>query len=415
MPAVRFSASPPPRPPPLPPGTSCAEEAPAQPVRSALAHPEQSLEATFGLIFQSQHRRYAEQDASPPQHVSQSHPPGDITALKRRSNPSRPARPTSAALQGAQAYLDATIKPSIMRLKDVEAWVEDSLHAQAMYGITPSSPSDPPAPSPRRWSDKARLGVWPSFDKAGAAIEGKDEADDKPLRRMKSSSFSSVLGKKLVRTPSDFMNWFKSPSAQGSTPRSRSISQLTDSNEGEQAAHDRRWSTSSRHRMLRLSDGSQRAPTAPSTSPTYRSVFNGLHRRFHSTDSSDSSWSSFGCVDGMRRPDTGADVAEGANGDKSAESVVQVEGETAQLERAFPKEEANQAKKTMKDSRRAEDAKAPDHGGVEKETKSTLADVPTKEVNPVKQALKKIVSRMDVPLRPAKPYLESDTACMMPY
>lgn len=411
MPAVRFSASPPPRPPPPPPGTGSPEEAPAQPVRSALAHPEQSLEATFGLIFQSHDRRYGEQDACPPRNGAEPHPACDIIALKRRSNPSRPARPTSGALQGAQAYLDATVKPSTMRLKDVEAWVEDSLQAQAMYGMTPSSPLDPSAPSSRRWSEKPRSGEWPSFEPPCEVQNSKMETDEEPLRRMKSSSFSSSFGKRLARTPSDLVNWFKSPSAQALTPRSRSISQATESNEEEQVIRDRRWSTSSRRRALRHSDGSQRVLAAPSTPPTYRSVLNGLHRRLYSTDSSDSSWSSFGCIDGMRRPDAGA---KKATVDKTEEDIAPIEGHTDPAEITNAKKGASLEKKKSKEKRTAErnvenDCASTNEGDTTEENNSAT------EVSPVSKAWKKIAGRIEVPVRQTRPHMESDTSCAMPY
>lgn len=407
MPAVRFSASPPPRRPRSSPGTSSPEAAPAQPVRSALAHPEPSLEATFGLIFQSHERRYDRQDALPPGSLgepSPRHSATEISALKRRSHPPRPPRPTSAALQGAQAYLDATVRPSTMRLKDVEAWVEDSLHAQAqaMYSLSAHTPLDVPAKNAHRCSAPESPGDWPAFEQMATTSDARmKRGGGEPAQRMKSSSFSSALGKKLVRSPSDLMTWLRSPSVQGSASRSRSISQATEPHEEEQAAlADRRWSSSSRNRMLRLSDGSQRALPTPNTPPSYRSVFTGLHRRFYSNDAdsdSDSSWTSFGCVDGMRRPDIEQDPNKrqldgGMDNVVKGASVI-LEGPVAE---DVDPEEAGDDVNLLNPS-------------ISSKASSLAGN------KPKRHTLKRIVSRFEVPVRQTRPYMESDTACMMPY
>lgn len=336
MPAIRFSVSPPP--PPIPPGDNSPEPAPAQPVRSALAHPELSLEATFGLIFQSHERRFDEQDALPPQTTHQPalpHSASDLTLSKRPSRPTRPPRPTSTALQGAQAYLDATVKPSTMRQKDVEAWVEDSLHAQAAYGSTSSSPLDPATPFNRRRSTMSSSGEWPPLDQGD-----KTSPEGEKLHREKSSSFSSSTRKRWAN--SDFVNWLKSPALPGSAPRSRSTSQATEPSEEEQAAASHsRWSTSSRRRLLGLSDSSQHALLLHNTPPTYRSVLTGFHRRFYSTDtndnSSDSSWTSFGCIDGMRRADASTNAAKVAGKNKADEAEVDNEVQVSPMKEALKK------------------------------------------------------------------------------
>ncbi|KAL1618015.1 hypothetical protein SLS54_007548 [Diplodia seriata] len=386
---------------------SSPDAAPAQPVRSALAHPETSVEATFGLIFQSHDRRYDAQDALPPGSSAGSsprHSAAGVAALKRRSNPQRPPRPTSAALQGAQAYLGATLKPSTMRLQDVEAWVEDSLHAQAIYDLAAHSTLDIPAAN----ADQLSSPDWPAFD----SPEPRMRSEDEPLQRMKSPSFSSSLGKKLARSPSDLMTWLRTPSVQDSGFRSRSISQTTDPRDEEQLVpHDRRWSASSRRRALRLSDSSQRALPAPTTPPSYRSVLNGLHRRFYSNDDSsdsDSSWTSFGCVDGMKRPDLDMNAEQDADKSKLDRGVRRGKGRSSLLKGAsivFDDCAASLANRT-------ENAEP----GEDEDDSNLLYESSAAEENrAMKDALKRIASRFEVPIRQTRPYMESDTACMMPY
>ncbi|GME44141.1 hypothetical protein GTA08_BOTSDO01886 [Neofusicoccum parvum] len=314
-----------------------------------------------------------------------------------------------------------------MRLKDVEAWVEDSLHAQEKYGMTPSSPLDTAATSTRHWPTKPDSGEWPSLDHAYTVQEAIPELEGDPLQRTKSSSFSSSTRKKLAKSPSDLVNWFKSPSLPGSGPRSRSTSQTTEPSEEEQAAFDQRWSTSSRRRLIRLSDSSQRALLTSGTPPTYRSVLNGFHRRFYSTsgnsESSDSSWTSFGCIDGMRRPGAGMKAAKNVDEDKIDECEEQGNQPTYPVDdmdsvKGIDPEKADRTVKDgcsikeaspVKKASPVKDANSPGKASTAKKAGQA------KESRPVKEALKRFASRLEVPIRPPRQYLESDTACMMPY
>ncbi|KAK8182167.1 hypothetical protein BC567DRAFT_219109 [Phyllosticta citribraziliensis] len=128
---------------------------------------------------------------------------------------------------------------------------------------------------------------------------------------MSDSTLDSTLA-----TPNDFSKEFSKPTSALShwidnaawppwSPRSRAASGAaeTDTDPNDELSEPPGSASKVRRRLFRPSDASSQ-PSMQEGSSSRRNILRGLGMSWENrSSSSDSSWTSFGCIDGMRRPD----------------------------------------------------------------------------------------------------------------
>ncbi|KAK8189764.1 uncharacterized protein BKA78DRAFT_296082 [Phyllosticta capitalensis] len=323
MPSIRLSLSPGPRPPSPHHDDIIAEPCspPARAVGNARRPTPQdaSLEEIFGLFTQSQETsRFAGQDAEPTKSLLKQRqlqtaskagkmgPP--LSKPVCRQPPVRPPRPSPETLAATQKYLKPTLSQS-----------------RYSCSMPVTRPSSQLSESPSKEQEQASSGLEVQSPGRGFFSPRKQMAKKKsvahlrlslPERQNPKHMSNSTLDSSLA-TPNDISKDFSKPTSALShwvdnsawppwSPRSRAASGVAEADitDPSEPPSETPGSTSkARRRLFRTSEvSSQRNSQEPNSSR--RNILRSLGMSWeNNSSSSESSWSSFGCVDGMRRPD----------------------------------------------------------------------------------------------------------------
>ncbi|KAK7534730.1 uncharacterized protein J3D65DRAFT_604205 [Phyllosticta citribraziliensis] len=319
MPAIRFSASPIPAPSrPRHDTVDTTQSAPARAslnshLMPSLTRLDASLEETIGLLLQSQALRLDNQDAEPPKALKhrQLQSASEANKIERpRSMPSRPVRPSSMTMAGSQKYLKPSLTPSprysstVTDVRPESPLLEDPDQEQELK--VPSTGS-----SFLRSPRKSRLEKKKPVAHLRLSLQEGFRNDLEKPKHMSDSTLDSTLA-----TPNDFSKEFSKPTSALShwidnaawppwSPRSRAASGAaeTDTDPNDELSEPPGSASKVRRRLFRPSDASSQ-PSMQEGSSSRRNILRGLGMSWENrSSSSDSSWTSFGCIDGMRRPD----------------------------------------------------------------------------------------------------------------
>ncbi|KAK7549972.1 hypothetical protein IWX49DRAFT_591907 [Phyllosticta citricarpa] len=301
MPAIRFSASPAPG--SLRPRHDTVNTTHSAPARASmnshhmpsLTSLDASLEEAIGLLMHSQAMRLNNQDAEPPK------------SLKHRSMPIRPARPSSVAMADSQRYLKPSLTPS-PRYSSTNA----DVRPEGPLLEDPDQEQELKVPTCVRSPRKPKLEKRRPVAHLRLSLQESARNDLEKPKHMSDSTLDSVLA-----TPNDFSKEFSKPTSALShwidnaawppwSPRSRTASGAAaeaDADPNDELSEPPGSATRVRRRLFRPSDASSQ-PSAQEGSSSRRNLLRGLGMSWENrSTSSDSSWTSFGCIDGMRRPD----------------------------------------------------------------------------------------------------------------